>query len=40
MKQKSIPGEMLSKKNLKNNPKLLSKFKRLVIANELMWVKE
>lgn len=40
MKQENIPWEKLTKKALKNNPKLLSKFERLIIANELMWKKE
>lgn len=40
IKQENIPGEKLTKKLLENNPKLLSKFKRLIIANELMWTKQ
>lgn len=40
IKQRKINGEKLSKKQLRDNPKLLSKFKRLIIANELMWEKE
>ena len=36
IKQKSIDGKKLQKKDLENNPKLLSKFKRLIIANEVM----
>ncbi len=38
MKQKSIPWKKLSKQILKEKPKLLSKFKRLIIANEIMWL--
>lgn len=40
IEQKIICGEKLSKKTLKKSPELLSKFKRLVIANEIMWMKE
>jgi len=40
IKQQSITWEKLTKKNLENNPKLLSKFSRIIIANELMWKKE
>lgn len=40
IKQKSILWEKLSRKYLEENPKLLSKFRRLIIANEVMWVKE
>lgn len=40
IKQDQISGEKLTKKILENSPKLLSKFKRLVIANEVMWRKE
>jgi len=40
IKQKSISGEKLTKKLMEHNPTLLSKFKRLVIANEIMWMKE
>lgn len=40
MKQKSIAWEKLTKKLLEENPMLLSKFKRLIIANEIMWLKE
>jgi len=40
IKQKKISWEKLSKKSLEANPKLLSKFKRLIIANEVMWLKE
>ena len=40
IKQKSISWEKLSRKIFENNPKLLSKFKRLIIANEIMWLKE
>ena len=40
IKQKSINGKKLTKKILKNNPTILSKFKRLIIANEIMRRKE
>jgi hypothetical protein len=40
IKQKSIPWDKLTRKMLEDNPKLLSKFKRLIIANEIMWLKE
>lgn len=40
VKQKNISWEKLSKKILEQNPKLISKFWRLVIANELMWQQE
>jgi hypothetical protein len=40
IKQKSISWKQLSRKMLEENPKLLSKFKRLIIANEIMWLKE
>ncbi len=40
IKQKNIVGEKLTKKHLNNNPKLLSKFKRLIIANEIMWLQQ
>lgn len=40
IKQKTIKGEKLTRKHMENNPKLLSKFKRLIIANEIMWLKE
>jgi tRNA A-37 threonylcarbamoyl transferase component Bud32 len=40
IKQESISGEKLTRNLLENNPKLLSKFKRLIIANEIMWLKE
>jgi len=40
IKQKDIHWEKLSKKLLENNPKLVSKFQRLIIANEIMWRKE
>jgi len=40
IKQKSIQWDKLTKKVLEENPKLLSKFKRLIIANEIMWLKE
>jgi len=40
IKQKTISWEKLTKSHMENNPKLLSKFKRLIIANEVMWTKE
>lgn len=40
IKQRKIEGHMLTKHDLDQNPKLLSKFKRLIIANEIMWEKE
>jgi hypothetical protein len=40
MKQKSISWNKLTRKLLEESPKLLSKFKRLIIANEIMWLKE
>lgn len=40
IKQKSISGEKLNRKILEENPKLLSKLKRLIIANEIMWLNE
>lgn len=40
IKQKNISGKKLTKKNMEENPELLSKFRRLVIANEVMWMKE
>lgn len=40
IKQVCIQGEKLSRKHLEESPKLLSKFKRLIIANEVMWLKE
>lgn len=40
IEQKKIPGEKLTKNLLESSPELLSKFKRLVIANEIMWMQE
>lgn len=40
IKQVCIDGEKLTRKHLEASPKLLSKFKRLIIANEIMWLKE
>ncbi len=40
IKQKNINGEKLTKEHLENDPKLLSKFKRLIIANEVMWLRK
>jgi len=40
IKQKTIPWEKLTKSHMEHNPKLLSKFKRLIIANEVMWKRE
>jgi len=40
IKQSSISWEKLTRKILESSPALLSKFKRLVIANEIMWMKE
>lgn len=40
IKQSKIEGEKLTRKHMRNNPKLLSKFRRLIIANELMWEQE
>lgn len=40
IKQVCIEGEKLSREHLESSPKLLSKFKRLIIANEIMWLKE
>ena len=37
IKQEKIHGEKLTKHHLKKNPKLISKFARIIIANELMW---
>jgi hypothetical protein len=37
IKQEQIPGEKLTKKILENNPKLISKFSRIIMANEIMW---
>jgi len=37
IKQEKISWEKITKKILKENPKLLSKFARIVIANEIMW---
>ncbi len=37
IRQKTVKGKKLTKAHLKNNPKLLSKFRRLIIANEVMW---
>lgn len=40
LKQENIAWEKITKKLLESNPKLLSKFRRLIIANEIMWQKE
>ena len=40
MKQQSIPWEKLTSAIMKDNPKLISKFQRLIVANELMWKHE
>lgn len=40
IKQEKIPWEKLTKKYLENNPKLLSKFSRIIVANEMMWKQE
>jgi len=40
IKQENIDWKKLSYKDMEKNPKLLSKFRRLIIANELMWIKE
>ena len=40
IKQVCINWQKLSRKHLEESPKLLSKFKRLIIANEIMWLKE
>jgi len=40
IKQENIDGYKLSYKDMEENPKLLSKFRRLIIANELMWKKQ
>lgn len=40
IKQKSIQWEKLTYKHMESNPKLLSKFRRLIIANEVMWQNE
>lgn len=40
IQQKKIPGRKLSRKTMEEHPEILSKFKRLVIANEIMWTKE
>jgi hypothetical protein len=37
IKQQEILWKKLSRKTLEDNPKLLSKFSRIVIANEIMW---
>lgn len=40
IKQKQIEWHMLTKKDLSKNYLLLSKFKKLVIINEIFWAKE
>ncbi|MCD5380354.1 hypothetical protein LR004_00345 [Candidatus Gracilibacteria bacterium] len=40
IKQKEIVGHMLTKQDLAENYLLLSKFKKLVIINEIFWEKE
>jgi len=40
IKQENIEWKKLTYKDMEQNPKLLSKFRRLIIANELMWLKE
>lgn len=40
IKQEKIPGEKLTKEHLENNPKLVSKFSRIIVANEVMWKRE
>lgn len=40
IRQKEIEGEKLTRKHLEDNPKLVSKFRRLIIANEVMWLNE
>ncbi len=40
MKQQSITGDKLTAQIMKDNPKLISKFQRLIVANELMWKRE
>lgn len=40
IQQSKVQGEKLTKKHMRESPKLLSKFRRLVIANELMWESE
>jgi len=40
IKQQTIEWEKLTYKHMQNNPKLLSKFRRLIIANEVMWKNE
>ena len=40
IKQKMLCGNILTKKDLQNNYLLLSKFKKLVIINEVMWEAE
>lgn len=40
IKQKELKWHILTKKDLEKNYLLLSKFKKLVIINEIMWEKE
>lgn len=40
IKQEKIDGQKVTKEILESSPKLLSKFRRLVIANEVMRMKE
>lgn len=40
IKQEIICGDKLTYKHMEDNPKLVSKFGRLIMANELMWKKE
>ncbi len=40
IKQKEILGKQITKKQLESNPMLLSKFSRIIIANEIMWKEE
>ena len=40
IKQKELKWHILTKKDLEKNHLLLSKFKKLVIINEIMWEKE
>lgn len=40
IKQKALPGKILTRQDLQNNYLLLSKFKKLIIINEIFWKKE
>ena len=40
IKQSQIVWEKLSQKHLRNNPHLASKFKKIIEANEKMWIEQ